>query len=210
MRGILVSGGNLIDKDILINESKNSYIICADCGIRNFYNTDILPDLIVGDLDSTNSRGMEFIKENNLKVEKYPPKKNLTDTELALSYLIDKKCDEIILLSATGTRLDHSISNVFLLEYLDNLNIIAKIIDNNNEIEIRGQGVFSVNKKNYKYLSVIALSDYVVYSTTGMEYETDHLEIKRYSARGVSNEIKAENAEILIHKGKAIIIHSKD
>ena len=210
MRGLLVSGGNAINKDILINESKNSYIICADCGIRNFYNTEIIPDIVVGDLDSIDREGLKFIEKNKIKVEKFPPKKNLTDTELALSYLVNRKCSEIIILSATGTRLDHTVSNIFLLEYLHKKNIPGRIIDNYNEIVLKSEEEFIVEKDYYRYISVISITDEVVYSTNGMEYETDHLVIKRYSARGVSNEIKGECAKINIHSGKALIIKSKD
>lgn len=210
MKGLLVSGGNTISTKILKSEMENSYVICADGGIKNFINTNMYPDLLVGDLDSIDELGLSFLKENNIKFEKFPSKKNLTDTELALSFLVEKGFKEINILSATGTRMDHTISNILLLEYLYKNKIDAKIIDNHNEIIYKEEETFKVSKKDYKYLSLISISDELIYSTCGMEYETDHLNIKRYSARGVSNEIKKDYATIIIHSGKALIIKSRD
>ncbi|MBP2025856.1 thiamine diphosphokinase [Peptoniphilus stercorisuis] len=210
MKGVLVSGGNNIDENILEEESENAYIICADGGVKNFLNTNLKPDLLVGDLDSISNEGVEFLEKNNIKVDKFPPKKNLTDTELALTYLLEKKCSSITILSATGTRMDHTISNILSLEKLYKLKVPAKLVDNHNEIIYVEEGKIEVNKDDYKYLSLISLSDYLIYSTIGMEYETDHLKIYRYSARGVSNEIKEKSAKINIHFGKGLIIKSRD
>ena len=109
-----------------------------------------------------------------------------------------------------STRMDHTIANMLLLEYLYDNNIFGKLIDNNNEIIFKSEEIFKVFKDNYKYLSLISISDELIYSTNGMEYETDQLNIKRYSARGVSNEIKDNFAEINIHSGRALIIKSND
>ncbi len=210
MKAVLVSGGEKIDKKILFRETKDAYIICADGGIKNFIDTNLLPDLLVGDLDSIDDMGKRFVKEKKILVHEYPKKKNLTDTELAVSILVEKGFNEISILSATGTRMDHTIANMLLLEYLYDNNIFGKLIDNNNEIIFKSEEIFKVFKDNYKYLSLISISDELIYSTNGMEYETDHLNIKRYSARGVSNEIKDVFAEINIHSGKALIIKSND
>lgn len=210
MKGLLVSGGDVVEKNILEKEIKDSYVVCADGGIKNFINTNLYPDLLVGDLDSIDEEGLKFLKENNISFEKFPSKKNLTDTELALSILVDKGFSEITIISATGTRMDHTISNIFLLEYLYKKNIFGRIIDNHNEIIYKEEETFKVFKDFYKYISLISISDELIYTTLGMEYETDHLNIKRYSARGVSNEIKKDFANITINKGKALIIKSRD
>lgn len=210
MKGLLISGGSSIDKSILEKEARDSYIICADGGIKNFLDTEIKPDLLVGDLDSINKEGLEFLEKNRIKCEKFPPKKNCTDTELAMSYLLEKNCSSIVILSATGTRMDHTMANILSLEKLYSLKVPVKFIDNHNEIIYMESGTINVSKDDYKYISVISLSDYIIYSTKGMEYETDHLKIERYSARGVSNEIKESSAEINIHCGKGLIIKSRD
>jgi thiamine pyrophosphokinase len=209
MRALLVSGGRPVDKKIILKYIKNSYIVCADYGVKNFIDLDIEPDLVIGDLDSADRECLDYIKNKNINTLKLNCKKDYTDTEFAIDYLIDKGYDEIILLAATGTRLDHTLANIFVLERLFN-KAKVKIIDNNNEIIYAEKGEYFLEKNDYKYLSILALSDEIKVSSKGLIYEVNHSNIKRSSSLGVSNEILENEAEIIIHDGKALIIKSKD
>lgn len=209
MKAILVAAGKPLDKNILLKYCKDSFVICADYGIKNFINLEILPDLIVGDLDSSDEECKKFIEDKKIKMIKLNTRKDFTDSESALSYLIENKYDEITLLSVTGSRLDHTLSNIFLLEkYFDKAKI--KIIDNNNEISYIEEGDYTFTKDNYKYLSIISISDKILLSSQGLSYEVENSTINRAASLGVSNEIIDEKAKIILHKGKALIIKSKD
>lgn len=209
MKASLVAAGKPIDKDILLKYCKDSFVVCADYGIKNFINLEILPDLIIGDLDSSDEECKKFIEDKKIKLIKLNTRKDFTDSESALSYLIENKYDEITLLSVTGSRLDHTLSNIFLLEkYFDKAKI--KIIDNNNEIYYIEEGEYILSKDNYKYLSIISISDKILLSSQGLSYEVENSIINRAASLGVSNEIVDEKAKIILHKGKALIIKSKD
>lgn len=209
MKASLVAAGNPIDKDILLKYCKDSFVVCADYGIKNFINLEILPDLIIGDLDSSDEECKKFIEDKNIELIKLNTRKDFTDSESALSYLIENKYDEITLLSVTGSRLDHTLSNIFLLEkYFDKAKI--KIVDNNNEIYYIEEGEYILSKDNYKYLSIISISDKILLSSQGLSYEVKNSIINRAASLGVSNEIIDEKAKIVLHKGKALIIKSKD
>ena len=83
--------------------------------------------------------------------------------------------------------------------------------DDKNEIYVLGEGVYSFKKNDKKYISVISITSDVIYSSKGLLYETDNLNIKReFPGHGVSNEIIDKNCEIEIKKGMALIIKSKD
>ena len=209
MKASIVAAGNPIDKDILLKYCKDSFVVCADYGIKNFINLEILPDLIIGDLDSSDEECKKFIEDKNIELIKLNTRKDFTDSESALSYLIENKYDEITLLSVTGSRLDHTLSNIFLLEkYFDKAKI--KIVDNNNEIYYIEEGEYILSKDNYKYLSIISISDKILLSSQGLSYEVKNSIINRAASLGVSNEIIDEKAKIVLHKGKALIIKSKD
>lgn len=210
MKGLLVSGGEKTEKSLIKKYMKDRITVCADGGIKNFTNTDLKPDLVVGDFDSVNEKDIKFIKDNNIEIKKYMPVKDSTDTEIAIEILKSRNCDDIIILSATGSRFDHTIANIFLLEKLFKSGIKAQIINSNNIVIYAESGVYKIFKDEFKYISVISLSEETVYSSKGLFYETDKLKIKRSSSRGVSNEILNENAEIIIHSGKCLIIKSRD
>ncbi|MDO5041279.1 MAG: thiamine diphosphokinase, partial [Peptoniphilus sp.] len=127
MRGLLLTGGYEISKDLLYKYAQDSFIVCADSGIKNLIGTDIIPDMAVGDFDSSDEQALKFIEENKIPIKKYPTKKDYTDTEIAIEALLERKCQEINILSAIGTRFDHTMANIFLLRRLYGL-CQAKIV----------------------------------------------------------------------------------
>ncbi|MGO3751418.1 MAG: thiamine diphosphokinase [Peptoniphilaceae bacterium] len=210
MKGILIASGNKIKFSILEKYiTSNNFIVCADGGIKNFLHTNLKPNLIVGDFDSISEEGKSFIKSNNIEVKTFPPEKDFTDSELALDELMKKRVDEIILLGVTGSRLDHTLGNLLMLKKLYK-KVSAKIIDNNNEIIYFEKGKYKLFKDKYEYLSVIAISDEVKYSSRGLYYEVNNLTLNNDSIRGVSNKILSESAELIIHSGSGFFIKSFD
>ncbi|MGO1579986.1 MAG: thiamine diphosphokinase [Peptoniphilaceae bacterium] len=210
MKGILIASGNKIKFSILEEYIKSdNFIVCADGGIKNFLHTNLKPNLIVGDFDSISEEGKSFIKSNNIEVKTFPPEKDFTDSELALDELMKRRVDEIILLGVTGSRLDHTLGNLLMLKKLYK-KVSAKIIDNNNEIIYFEKGKYKLFKDKYEYLSVIAISDEVKYSSRGLYYEVNNLTLNNDSIRGVSNKILSESAELIIHSGSGFFIKSFD
>ena len=65
---------------------------------------------------------------------KYKKEKDFTDTEIAFNLAVEKGAKEIVLLGGTGTRYDHSLSNLGLMLKALKMSIILKIIDDNNII----------------------------------------------------------------------------
>ncbi|MDR1587921.1 MAG: thiamine diphosphokinase [Treponema sp.] len=81
-------------------------VAAADSGLAAAVAAGIRPDFVIGDMDS--------LKDLSL-LDSYPadrvirckPDKDYTDTEMALSLLWEKGCDEIWLLGGGGGRTDH-------------------------------------------------------------------------------------------------------
>jgi thiamine pyrophosphokinase len=69
-------------------------------------NAGIQPDWICGDMDSLDDLG-RLEKYPAERVIRYPCDKDYTDTELALSLLWEKGCDEVWILGGGGGRVDH-------------------------------------------------------------------------------------------------------
>lgn len=206
MNGLLLSGGNSPSKELIDKELKwADVIVCADHGYDMIRGYKSSPDLIVGDFDSIK----DISGLDNINIEKHDPMKNDTDTGLAFEKLLEYEPHEIHILGALGTRFDHTLANIFLLEKYIELNIDMQILDDRNRIRLLRKGIYTFNRE-YPYISVLSASDRVIYSTNGLRYEVNHLELVRGSTRGVSNEVSKENSTIQIHEGKAFIIESAD
>ncbi len=120
MRYIIVTGGPLkAEAAGLINrlsaQCEDTVLIACDGGCDLLARHDIVPDLVVGDMDSITAEGLAFINEHNVFTEKYPVEKDWTDSEIALSKTTADPDDEVFLISPFGGRFDHTIANIQLV-----------------------------------------------------------------------------------------------
>ena len=95
--------------------------------------------------------------------------------------------------------------------------IDAMIVNENNRIRLLGykRKKITLTKKNnnYKYVSLIPLSEKVTGITTkGMKYNISNYDfyIDKEISMGVSNEIEDEVAEITVVSGKLLLVESND
>lgn len=163
-------------------------------------------DIAIGDFDSIENK--ELLQSDLVKeINKLNPIKDISDTHAAVEYAISKKPDKIFILNATGTRMDHTLSNISLLKEISEKRIDAFIVDSHNRIRFGKRN--NVIDKEYDYVSVIPLEENIRVSTRGFLYEVKDLELNYSQSRFLSNELKEEEATIEI-EGRALIIESRD
>jgi thiamine pyrophosphokinase len=90
-------------------------IVAADSGLVTAENAKIVPDWIIGDMDSLDDLG-RLEKYPADRVLRFPPDKDFTDTELAIDLLVRQGCDDITLAGGGGGRLDHILAIAALFE----------------------------------------------------------------------------------------------
>jgi thiamine pyrophosphokinase len=209
MKAIIIASGNIIKKEIFDEiYSEGDFIICADGGLNYLDILNVKPNLIVGDFDSVDLSLLE--KYKNIETKKYPAEKNYTDMEIAIEEAIICGYNEITIFGATGTRLDHTMANILLIERYLKKNINITIVDNNNYISILNKDIV-INKKEGYYVSIVPISECIDGITLkGMKYPLLDVKVDRGSTLCISNEIIANKAEISIRTGVGILFISKD
>lgn len=90
-------------------------MIAVDGGLKGAKELGLVPDVIVGDFDSVDPAVLAFYRKMEHIVWEVPAGKDDTDTELALKRAMAMGAGEIVILGATGGRLDHMIGNIQLL-----------------------------------------------------------------------------------------------
>ena len=212
MKGLIICGGIVKDQDMIKKAaSEVDFIICADKGTMYAKMVDIVPDVIVGDMDSIlGDDALNYYKEKNVPVETYPTDKDMTDSEIAIWKAVEKGCDELVIVGATKDRLDHCIGNVLVLKKLLDNNVKAVIKDENNEVRLINDKVKLYKDEGYK-VSLLPLTQEVRGITTyGLKYALDSGTLVMGESLGVSNEFDGEVAEITIKEGLLLVIKSKD
>jgi len=210
---LIVSGGN-ISKDLVCkNLSKDEIfaIIAVDKGLEILNDLNIEPTDIIGDFDSVSLEILNKYINSSCHIHKYQSEKDFTDTEAAIEIAIKKQPEQIILLGATGTRLDHTLANIHIMKKILDHNIVCKNIDTNNEILLIDKNFKLEKNNNYKYISLIPLTSVVTGITLkGFKYSLNNAILNIGQSLGISNEQLEKEAFIDIQTGILIIMQSKD
>ena len=199
-RCLVMTGGKLdlaFARSFLEHETFDK-IIAVDGGLKAVKELGLVPDYIVGDFDSVSSEVREEFRQYPYIVwEQHKPEKNETDTELARNRALTLACDEIVLLGATGGRIDN-----------------AYIVDSQNRLYLLdGEREFSKETQWGKYVSFAPYTEEVTGITlTGFKYPLKDKTIRRGEEVGlcVSNEIAEDTAKITLEDGVLICIESRD
>ncbi|WP_326909262.1 thiamine diphosphokinase [Sedimentibacter sp. MB31-C6] len=187
-------------------------IICADGGLSKAEILGLVPDIIIGDFDSVNYSILKKYEDMNVEIIKYPAEKDYTDMELAIDLAVNKGYKDMIILGATGTRLDHTMANMLLLEKYYKQGIKIKIIDNNNIIQIISDDTKLTlqYKKNY-FISIVPITEEINDLTLkGFKYPLNKVNVKRGSTLCISNEINVKVSEVTLRSGTAFLIVAND
>nr|WP_319393072.1 thiamine diphosphokinase [uncultured Desulfobacter sp.] len=207
MKTVIIANGNLSETDRLLSRIQQAdLVIAADGGAVHLRRMNIVPRVIIGDLDSIPGNILSFFKEKQVKILRHPARKDQTDLELCMGYAIDQGSDELLIIGATSTRLDHTLANILLLRQLADQGIPVTIIDAYNDIHI----VFSrltLTGRPGDLISVIPISDCVQGVTlAGLEYPLTDQTLCMGTTMGISNVFSQKEATISLRSGALLVI----
>ncbi len=210
MKICILLNGEVKDYDYInkiVATGSYDYIICSDGGANHAYNMNIVPDYIIGDLDSINKNIIEYYKNKSVKFEKFPTKKNETDTELCIELSDKLKAKEIHLIGALGGRIDHTIANINLLYYIRKRGIKAKIISEKEEIYIAIEEEVTIDGKIGDTISILPIkNDAKGVTLKNLEYPLEDYNMEFSRPLGISNVMTDSNCNIKVNEGSIIII----
>lgn len=214
MTAYIFTGGKLAVgsmDELGLHMSEADLIIAADSGYNNASRLGVRPWLLLGDLDSIDRGALAPDELEHIEKIIVPAIKDDTDTQLAVDTALERGADEIIIIGGLGGRLDHTLSTVFLLEYIKDKGARGVITDGRNRVRIMESGEELTIKRGYKYLSLVGLTDTCEgVSISGVFYPLKDAVLERKYAFAVSNEITADAAEISLSKGILLVIESRD
>lgn len=180
-------------------------VFCADGGYANACAAGLEPDFLIGDWDSGDR------PELDVPCVTLPVEKDMTDLQAAMDQALSMGISRLLLCGCTGGRLDHTASNLLLLEWLADRGGDGMIVDEDNEVRLLSPGTFRIeDEPHYHYLSLIPLDRKVSGVTLkGMKYPLQQAELVRGDTLSVSNEPGQQMMEITISHGRALLIRSQ-
>jgi thiamine pyrophosphokinase len=171
-------------------------VFCADGGFKYAAKLGLNPDVVIGDRDSSGYADILL-----------PSEKNTTDMEACLDHALASGCDEIVLLGATGGRLDHFFGNIGILEKAEGK---AVILDREHEIHYIAGSITIAPPHRHRYYSVIPLDETLEgVSVSGAKYTLDNSVLFRRATVGISNEpARGKSFSVSVKKGRALLVLS--
>ena len=217
-RIVIISGGELDEEFALsvLNEAVANCIIGVDKGIEFLYHNSIMPNYIVGDFDSADQRVADYYRnETAVPIREYNPMKDASDTEIAVKLAMTLGCSEIMILGATGGRVDHLWANIQSLSIPFKAGVDAKIMDRQNLISIIGEGETHLRRSEAygTYFSVFPMGDEIFgFNIKGAKYPLRNHTLKPCNSLCVSNEIAegSDEAVISFPSGRVILMQTRD
>ena len=183
---VLIANGQRPSHPKIIQIIKDAEkIICIDNGYEVVKDLEIIPSVLIGDLDSVNlndvHQSVEIIKKED---------QNLSDLEKALNYCIEKGFSKVYLLASTGLRDDHNLANLILIiDFIEKINVI--ILSDEYEIEaVKGKKKYK-SKKNTQ-ISIISINEGNKITTGGLKYNLKD-EVLKSRSHGISNSTIEDN-----------------
>lgn len=217
-RIIIISGGDLDEEFTLsiLGRHQEKYIIGVDKGMEFLYNHAIMPSYIVGDFDSVSREvGDYYRNETQVPIREFNSVKDASDTEIAIRLAITLGCRELLIMGATGGRIDHLWANVQSLTIPFREGIDARILDKYNLISLIGGGETHLRREEAfgPYFSVFPLGEEIFgLSIEGAKYPLKNHTLTPYDSLCVSNQIAEEKDEVVISfpTGTVILMQTRD
>ena len=180
----------------ILNDAKT--IICCDGAVNNLVTNGIVPDFIMGDMDSISPDLKD--KYSDIIISK--PDQDENDLRKAISWAEENNVTKAAILRASGKRDDHSLANIStLLQYPSKLDLTI----------YTNYGIFSVVKGEQKFdsfkgqqVSLFSADQNIEITSTHLKYNLNNKSLSNLYC-GSLNESLNEVFTISISPGKILV-----
>jgi thiamine pyrophosphokinase len=172
-----------------------------------------VPDLVVGDLDSSDPTLLAQLETQQVPIERYQHYTRIeTDTELAALAALRWDPATIVILGGMGGRIDHSLANVLLLTHPRLAERDVRLVEGRQVVLLIKPGRWNdLPAAPGDTVSLLPLGDSARgISTRDLEYPLDNEDLLQGSGRGVSNVVTGQSPRVRFEHGQllAAIAHS--
>ena len=206
MKAYIYVGGQIDPTAIIERPSADDLTLAADSGWHTAQRLGVTPRILLGDFDSIGNGPLPEAEE----ILQVPAEKDRTDTQLVVDLALSRGAVDIVIVGGLAGRLDHTLSNLGVLEYLAKRNVHAVMTDGFNRVRYLKNTGALIARSAFTYLSLICVSDVARGVTVdGCKYPLKNARLTRDCGYAVSNEITGNCAFVEVRRGAIYLIESK-
>lgn len=203
---IILANGEAPLKSAINKIKKLGYedLYCADGGADAAHKMDLMPDYIIGDLDSIDLNTVKFYDGKSQLI--HYTRQSDTDVEKVLKFIVRKKYDEAVLCAGTGDRLDHTLTNLSLVyRYFKQIKVHV-LHETTIMTPISGQNIIKTTPG--EQISLIGFNQETIVTSQGLKYQLLGAQICFGVFDSQSNE--AVNSQIYLNVENGIVFLIRD
>jgi thiamine pyrophosphokinase len=209
---IILNGVTKLLPNIASFVDQQDKIFCVDGGTNYAHQLGLLPDFIIGDLDSIDSMVLQYYESMGVNIKKYPRDKEASDLELAIQEALTHEPSELWCFCAWGGRPDHALTNINVFGHYAAKGVKISIFDNSwlaqyvtKDCPARFSGQIQDT------LSLIPLTSTVTGAElTGTRWPLHNATLEWGKSLTLSNEFAQSDVTIAVSEGLLIAFHVKE
>ena len=181
---------------------EHCYKICADGAANGLKKLGIIPNIIIGDLDSIKKETAAYFKKKKIEIRKIE-EQDTTDFEKCLMYAIENRLNNIVIFGATSRRTDHTLNNFSILKRYNKI-LDLKIIDKKYDIFFIPQSI-EFDYKTGEVVSLMPLPVATKIKTEGLMYALNGEPLEFGVREGTLNISNSDKIKINFEEGDLLL-----
>jgi thiamine pyrophosphokinase len=198
---LILANGEPPSKKLLRQLIRNAdFFVCADGGANIAATMNVIPDAIIGDLDSATKKALRKLKN----VPRYTSNDQYsTDLQKAVQWLIERHYKRIIILATKGKRIDHTFGNLGVLTQFNKKAEITFVDDFGTLMYVGKKKTIKV--KPGTTISLLPITRCEGVTTKGLKFALHNDVLELGVQEGTSNMATKNIVMVSVKKGKLLI-----
>lgn len=204
---LVVSGGPPVE--IRDTDIAGWVVIAADSGLRAVFAAGLVPDVVIGDLDSVEPADLRRAEAAGARIDRHPADKDTTDLELALDAAAALGPRRVRVMAGLDGRADHGLAGALLLaapRYAAVPVLEAWLGDAEVHVLHGGHAVDLAGVEGALVSLVPVHGPAVGVTTVGLRYPLSGETLPAGTTRGVSNLMARTTATVTLDEGTLLVI----
>jgi thiamine pyrophosphokinase len=186
-------------------------IVAADGGARYALEAGIVPDLVVGDMDSLGEALALEVERLGASLEIHPARKDEMDGQLAVLAARDRGATAADLLCAVGGGLGALFAVPHILLSAERIGLRSTAVADRGKMFVIEAGSRKVQGDPRDSVSIFPLSGPATGVTLeGMEYPLDNASLEPGDTLGFHNELIGRKASVSVEEGALLVVHETE
>jgi thiamine pyrophosphokinase len=186
-------------------------VVAADGGARCALDAGVVPDLVVGDMDSLGEAGVREVEERGALLERHPLRKDKMDGHLAIIATAERGATDVDLLCATGGSVSSFFAVPHILLAAERMSLRATMIAGWGQAFVLEAGSRKVSGDPRDSVSVFPFTGPATGVTLeGFSYPLEDARLEIGDTLGFHNELLDRVGRVSVEEGVLLVIHETE